>query len=103
MVSKEEILEKLKSVEDPEIGVNVVDLGLIYELEVNDGDVRIKMTLTTIGCPLAYWLLGKVKEAVESIPGVKNVDIYLTFDPPWNPDMMSEEAKKKLGYSGSNA
>ncbi len=103
MVTREEVLEKLKSVEDPEVRVNLVDLGLIYEVEVNDGNVRIKMTLTTIGCPLAYWILGKVKEAVESIPGVKNVDIYLTFDPPWNPDMMSEEAKKKLGMVDGNA
>ena len=98
MVTKDDVIEKLKTVSDPEVGVNIVDLGLIYEVDVNDGDVRIKMTLTTIGCPLAYWLLGKVKEAVESIPDVKNVDVFVTFDPPWNPEMMSEEAKKKLGY-----
>ena len=98
MVTKDDVIEKLKTVSDPEVGVNIVDLGLIYEVDVNDGDVRIKMTLTTIGCPLAYWFLGKVKEAVESIPDVKNVDVFVTFDPPWNPEMMSEEAKKKLGY-----
>ncbi len=98
MVTKDDVIEKLKTISDPEVGVNIVDLGLIYEVDVNDGDVRIKMTLTTIGCPLAYWLLGKVKEAVESIPDVKNVDVFVTFDPPWNPEMMSEEAKKKLGY-----
>lgn len=104
MVTKGEILEKLKTLTDPEIGVDVVNLGLVYEVDVDDsGNVRIKMTLTTIGCPYAYWLVGKVKEAVESIPEVKDVDIYLTFDPPWSPDMMSEEAKKKLGYSGQNA
>ncbi len=104
MVTREEVLEKLKEVKDPEVGIDVVNLGLIYEVTVDENNnVRVKMTLTTIGCPLAYWILGKVKEAIENIPGVKDVDIYLTFDPPWNPDMMSEEAKKKLGYSGQNA
>jgi metal-sulfur cluster biosynthetic enzyme len=102
MVTKEEVIQKLKTIADPEINIDIVSLGLVYDIDIdgeNNDHVNIRMTLTTIGCPLAYNILESVKKAVESIEGVKGVDIYLTFDPPWSPDMMTEEAKKKLGYS----
>ncbi|BAA29384.1 metal-sulfur cluster assembly factor [Pyrococcus horikoshii] len=97
-LTEDEILEKLKEVIDPEVGVDVVNLGLIYELKVNpDNTVYIKMTMTTPGCPLTLWILRAVEEKVLEIPGVKDVEVELTFDPPWTPDRMSEEAKRKLG------
>ena len=98
MVSKEDVLRVLKSVVDMELGVDVVNLGLIYELKVNNGkDVYIKMTLTTPLCPLANAIVADVYQKVKEIEGVENVDIELTFDPPWSPDRMSPEARKLLG------
>ncbi|AIF70273.1 aromatic ring hydroxylating enzyme [Palaeococcus pacificus DY20341] len=97
-LTKEAILEKLKEVIDPEIGVDVVNLGLIYELEVReDKTVYVKMTMTTPGCPLTMWLLKAVEEKVLEIPGVKDAEIELTFDPPWTPERISEDFKRKLG------
>ncbi|AFK22039.1 metal-sulfur cluster assembly factor [Pyrococcus sp. ST04] len=97
-VTEEMILERLKEVIDPEIGIDVVNLGLIYELKINpDNTVYIKMTMTTPGCPLTLWILRAVEEKVLEIPGVKDVEVELTFDPPWTPDRMSEEAKRRLG------
>ncbi len=97
-LSKEVILEKLKEVVDPEIGIDVVNLGLIYELEIRpDNTVYVKMTMTTPGCPLTMWLLKAVEEKILEIPGVKDAEIELTFDPPWSPERISEEYKKKLG------
>ncbi len=100
-LTEEMILEKLKEVIDPpEIGIDVVNLGLIYELKIRpDNTVYIKMTMTTPpGCPLTMWILRAVEDKILEIPGgVKDAEIELTFDPPWNPDMVSEEYKKKLG------
>ncbi|USS39958.1 metal-sulfur cluster assembly factor [Thermococcus aggregans] len=97
-ITKEMVLEKLKEVIDPEIGIDVVNLGLIYELKVNpDNTVYVKMTMTTPGCPLTMWLLQAVEQKILEIPGVKDAEIELTFDPPWTPDRISEEVKKKLG------
>ncbi len=97
-LNKEMILEKLKEVVDPEIGIDVVNLGLIYELEIKpDNIVYVKMTMTTPGCPLTMWILRAVEEKVLEIPGVKDAEIELTFDPPWTPDRISPEYKKKLG------
>jgi metal-sulfur cluster biosynthetic enzyme len=97
-LTREIVLEKLKEVIDPEIGIDVVNLGLIYELEVRpDRTVYVKMTMTTPGCPLTMWILRAVEDKVLEIPGVKDAEIELTFDPPWTPDMVSEEYKKKLG------
>ncbi|AHF80734.1 Hypothetical protein TES1_1356 [Thermococcus paralvinellae] len=97
-LSKEVILEKLKEVVDPEIGIDVVNLGLIYELDIRpDNTVYVKMTMTTPGCPLTMWLLKAVEEKILEIPGVKDAEIELTFDPPWTPERISEEYKKKLG------
>ncbi|GAB6102921.1 metal-sulfur cluster assembly factor [Thermococcus atlanticus] len=97
-LNREMILEKLKEVIDPEIGVDIVNLGLIYELEIRpDNTVYVKMTMTTPGCPLTMWILRAVEDKVLEIPGVRDAEIELTFDPPWTPDRISEEYKKRLG------
>jgi len=97
-VTEEMVLEKLKEVIDPEIGIDVVNLGLIYDVKVNpDSTVYVKMTMTTPGCPLTMWILRAVEDKILEIPGVKDAEIELTFDPPWTPDRISPEYKKRLG------
>ncbi|MCT2563423.1 SUF system Fe-S cluster assembly protein [Chryseobacterium herbae] len=94
----EEIIRVLKSVYDPEIPVDIYELGLIYDVQISeDGDVKIIMTLTTPNCPVAESLPQEVKDKVAEVEGVKSVDLELTFEPSWNKDMMSEEAKFELG------
>jgi len=96
---EEEIVRMLKTVFDPEIPVNIYDLGLIYAVEVSDEkDVTITMTLTAPNCPAADFILDDVRFKLESIQGVRNVIVNLTFEPTWNKDMMSEEAKLELGF-----
>lgn len=99
MPSKEEILARLEPIEDPEIRVGLVDLGLIYDIEFPaEGNVRISMTLTTPGCPYGPKLVQDVKDAVQSLDGVKDVEVEVVFEPPWNPvEMASEYAKDVLG------
>jgi len=97
MSLKDKIYEKLQSVIDPELNINVVDLGLIYEVELTkQNDVYIKMTLTTPGCPLHDSITSGVKSAVASLKEVNRVDVELVWDPPWSPEKMSAEAMKKL-------
>ena len=92
------VLEALKTVRDPEVPVNLVDLGLIYELIVKQGGiVFIEMTLTTPACPVAQSMPGEVEAAVASVPGVNDVRVKLVWSPPWDRDRMSEEAKLELG------
>jgi FeS assembly SUF system protein len=92
------VLEALKTVRDPEIPVNLVDLGLIYDLVVRrDGTVYVEMTLTTPACPVAGSLPGQVEEAVRSVEGVHDVRVKLVWTPPWTRDRMTEEAKLELG------
>lgn len=100
MIKKKEVEEVLKQIPDPEIGVSLWDLGLIYEISVDDksGTVKILMTLTTVGCPLFDLIAGPIREEVGKFPGVKNVDVDLTFEPPWTTDRMSEDAKQQLGF-----
>lgn len=98
---KETIISVLKTVYDPEIPVDVWTLHLIYELEIDDeGKVRILMTVTAPNCPVADILPIQIKEKVQAIMGVKEVKVELTFDPPWSPNMLSEEAKAELGLDG---
>ncbi|MCD6403843.1 aromatic ring hydroxylase [Nanoarchaeota archaeon] len=97
MVEKEEVLEALKEVIDPELGINIVDLGLICDVEIEKGYVRIRMTFTTPFCPLAGMFLEQIKNKVLELKGVKDVDVELTFDEPWSPERMSEDARRKLG------
>jgi FeS assembly SUF system protein len=102
MVMKDEIIEALKKVYDPEIGIDVVNLGLIYDVEIDEegnggAKVRVKMTLTSPGCPLSASISNTAKTMIESVDGVSNAEVKIVWDPPWTPDMMSEEAKKILG------
>jgi metal-sulfur cluster biosynthetic enzyme len=100
MVTKEQIEKILDTIPDPEIGVSLLQLGLIYEIEVKaEGHVRILMTLTTIGCPLFDHIKGPILEEVGKLEGVKSIDVDLTFDPAWTPDRMGEEAKMQLGFA----
>lgn len=94
----EEIIRVLKTVYDPEIPVDIYELGLIYDVQISEiGDVKIIMTLTTPNCPVAETLPQEVKDKVKAVENVKEVDLELTFEPSWNKDMMSEEAKFELG------
>ena len=96
---RELIIEAMKTVYDPEIPVNIYELGLIYEINISDNnDVHVLMTLTAPSCPAAGMLPGEVEEKVKAVPGVGIVNVEITFDPPWEMAMMSEEAKLELGY-----
>ena len=95
----ESVVEACRSVYDPEIPVNIYDLGLIYTIEINDeNEVHIVMSLTAPGCPVAGEMPGWVADAVEPLPGVKQVDVDLTWEPPWGMEMMSDEARLELGF-----
>lgn len=92
------VIEQLKTVFDPEIPVNIYDLGLIYKLEVSTAnEVRILMTLTAPNCPVADSLPEEVMERVKTIPGVESVEVNLTFDPPWSEDNLTDEARLEMG------
>lgn len=96
---EQKIIEKLKTCYDPEIPVDIYELGLIYDIKIDDNaNVYIKMTLTSPACPVAGSLPKEVKTKVQSIEGVNDVYIDLVFDPPWNKDMMSDAAKLELGF-----
>ncbi len=93
---KEKIINEIKKIYDPEIPVNIYELGLIYDVSVNDKDVSVKMTLTTPNCPVAESLPKEVKDSIVAINGVGKVDLDLVWDPPWDKSMMSEAAKLEL-------
>lgn len=99
MVTREEILRGLREVYDPEVPVNVVDLGFIREVKVEGNKVEIKMTLTNPFCPMHRTITKDVEDKVSGIEGVDSVRVELVFDPPWSPDDISDEAKKKLGVN----
>jgi FeS assembly SUF system protein len=93
------VVEACRTVFDPEIPVNIFDLGLVYTIDITaEGVVNILMTLTAPGCPVAGEMPGWVADAVEPLPGVKQVNVELTWDPPWGMDMMSDEARLELGF-----
>ena len=95
MVNEEKVWNALREVADPEIGVNVVDLGLIYEVRVDNGnEIYVKMTVTVPGCPLINVIPAQVEERLKEIEGVKKVTVQVTFDPPWSPDRMSKELRE---------
>ncbi|UWR20972.1 SUF system Fe-S cluster assembly protein [Sulfitobacter sp. S190] len=95
----EQVVDACRSVYDPEIPVNIYELGLIYTIDINDqNEVDIKMSLTAPGCPVAGEMPGWVADAVEPIAGVKQVDVALVWEPPWGMDMMSDEARLELGF-----
>lgn len=96
---EEKIVKMLKTVYDPEIPVNVYDLGLIYKIDLDDNAcLRLDMTLTAPNCPAADFILEDIRMKLESIGGIKSVDVNLVFEPEWNQDMMTEEAKLELGF-----
>lgn len=100
MPTREDVQAVLKTIPDPEIGVSLVDLGLIYEVTVDgEGNVNVLMTLTSIGCPLFDQIAGPIREKVGALPGANVVDVELTFEPPWSMEKMSEDAKLQLGFS----
>jgi len=94
----EELMDKLRDVIDPELGLSVVDLGLIYDVAFDDGDVLVKMTLTSPGCPLGPIIRGEAYAQLKELPGVKDVDVQIVWSPPWDPrTMASEDVKMALG------
>lgn len=96
--TSDDVLEGLKNVYDPEIGINVVDLGLVYDTDIEEnGDVLVTMTLTSLGCPLGPVIVQEVTNALKDLPGIGQTDVKLVWSPPWTPDMMTEEAKDELG------
>jgi metal-sulfur cluster biosynthetic enzyme len=97
-VTAEDVFEALRVVEDPELGMDVVDLGLVYDVAVEDGTVAVKYSLTSMGCPAGAQIEQDIKDAVGSMEGVGEVTTELTFSPPWSPDMMSDDAKFVLGF-----
>ena len=98
-VTKETVMEALRTVKDPEIpGMSIVDLGLIYGVAVEGGKVGVKMTVTAPGCPMVHYMADMAKKAVEELEGVDEANVEVVFEPPWNPEMMSDVAKKKLGF-----
>lgn len=99
MIAEEEVLDALREVIDPELGLDFVELGLIYGIEIDDaGAVRITYTLTTPGCPIGPQVAGQIAEFVGEIDGVTAVDSELTFTPPWSPERMTDDAKFALGF-----
>ena len=97
MELKEKIIEEIKKIYDPEIPVNIYDLGLIYDIKVEDKNTaKVKMTLTSPNCPVAETLPKEVKDGIMQVEGIDNVDLNLVWDPPWNQTMMSEAAKLEL-------
>lgn len=101
MPTEEQIVEVIKQCYDPEIPVNIYDLGLIYEIKPEPESVLVRMTLTSQGCPAAQSIPEQVKQRITSALGVKKVDVELTFDPPWSPERISAEGRKKLGIPDS--
>ncbi len=95
-LSVDRVMNALRNCYDPEIPVNIVDLGLIYNIAIDNDSVKVRMTLTTMGCPAHAYLMQQVQSEVEKIPGVKKAEVDIVWDPPWTPDKMSPEAKQRL-------
>jgi metal-sulfur cluster biosynthetic enzyme len=98
MPSREEVVEALRGVEDPELGMDIVELGLFYDAEVEGQTVKVQYTLTSMGCPAGAMIQEDIERAVGEIPGVEGVEAELTFEPPWTPEKMSDDAKFILGF-----
>jgi metal-sulfur cluster biosynthetic enzyme len=97
-LTQQDIFEALRVVEDPELGMDVVDLGLIYDAIVDGGNVKVIYSLTSMGCPAGQQIQEQIRDVTASIEGVEEVTTELTFTPPWSPDMMSDDAKFVLGF-----
>lgn len=100
----EAVRRSLRLVIDPELGENVVDLGLIYAIDVSrDGIATIEMTTTTRGCPASAYLKDAVSSAARAVPGIRAAEVRMTYEPPWSPDMIGGEARRRLGFGAGNA
>jgi metal-sulfur cluster biosynthetic enzyme len=98
MVTREDVVEALHQVEDPELGMDIVELGLMYDVEVDGPTVKVTYSLTSMGCPAGPMIADGILDAARSVPGVEAAEAELTFDPPWTPDRMSDDAKFILGF-----
>ena len=98
MPTKEEVFEALRAVEDPELGMDIVELGLLYDVEVEGPKVKVIHTLTSMGCPVGPMIQENVDQIVRAMPDVEDVEVELTWDPPWSPEKMSDDAKFILGF-----
>lgn len=98
MVSKDEVMAVLKKCYDPEIPINIVDLGLVYNVDIQGDRVSVRMTLTAPGCPASAYISQDVKRKLESIQGVKTAEVQVVWEPPWTPERMSDTAKKQFGW-----
>ena len=98
MPTKDDVVEALREVEDPELGMDIVELGLMYDVEVDDSKVKVRYSLTSLGCPAGPMIQEGIHDAAASGEGVDEVEVELTFEPPWTPEMMSDDAKFILGF-----
>ena len=98
MPTKEDVVEALRAVEDPELGMDIVELGLLYDVEVEGPKVKVIHTLTSMGCPVGPMIQENVDQIVRAMPEVEDVEVELTWDPPWSPEKMSDDAKFILGF-----
>ena len=102
-LTTDEVIKKLSTIKDPELGINIYDLGLIYDIKIDEGNnVNITMTLTTVNCPVADSFPLDIAKNITSLENTGQVKVKLTFDPPWNKDMMSDDARLALGYHKKN-
>ena len=97
-MTKKKIISILKTIPDPELGISIYDLGLIYDIIIRKPKITIVMTLTTMGCPLFNQISDPIKEKIGNLEGITKVEVQLTFDPPWNPEKMSKQARLELGF-----
>ena len=98
MPTKEDVFEALRQVEDPELGMDIVELGLVYDAEVDGPKVKVIHSLTSMGCPAGPMIQENIHEVASALPGVEDVEVELSWDPPWTPERMSEDAKFILGF-----
>lgn len=97
-IPQDQVFEKLRQCLDPELGINIVDLGLIYSISIENSRIHVLMTLTTPGCPLDSYFVKDISSKLKTIKGVKDVFVEMTFEPPWNTSKMSDESKDLLGF-----
>jgi len=98
MPTKEQVVDALRAVEDPELGMDIVELGLLYDVEVEGPKVKVIHTLTSMGCPVGPMIQENIDQIARAIPDVEDVEVELTWDPPWSPEKMSDDAKFILGF-----
>ena len=100
VVAERDVLERLRTVIDPELGVGIVDLGLVYGVRIEEGLARVRLTTTTVACPIGDYLVDAVRAALQDCPGIRGTEVELTHEPPWSPERMSLQARLMLGWRG---